>query len=205
MKILKTLAVAATLAASGAQAQVIDFNELTHNGSYVTSQTITSGGFLFDGSFGYAEQLGVWGSGSSYQADPGNAAVFINHGSNVISMAQVGGAAFDFTSIDMGDVFNVGYSSTFQFWFNYADGSQAFGSQVTLDNVVGLETFAFNQTGLSSVSWQNIAGDNGWGQFDNVNVTSPMAPVPEPETYALMLVGLGAVAAVTRRRRLQQK
>jgi hypothetical protein len=204
MNTLKTLVVAAALAASGAQAQVIDFNELAHSGSYVTSQTITSGGFLFDGSFGYTEQLGVWGSNSSFQADPGNATVFINHGGNVVSMSQVGDAAFDFTSIDMADVFNTGNSSTFQFYFNYADGSAAFGAQVTLDNVAGLETFTFNQTGLSSVSWQNIGGDNGWGQFDNVNVTSPMAPVPEPETYALMLVGLGAVAAVTRRRRSQQ-
>jgi PEP-CTERM motif len=91
---------------------------------------------------------------------------------------------------------------------------------VTLDSLAGLQTFAFNQAGVSSVSWQNIAGDQGWGQFDNVNVglitsfapqtddydvsLAPItAPVPEPETYALMLAGLGMVAWVARRRRPQ--
>jgi hypothetical protein len=203
MKALKTLIIAAALATSGAQAQVVDFDELAHDGSYVTYQSILADGFEFSGSFGYDDQLGVWGSNSINQADRGNASVFINRGGDVITMAQVGGSAFDFASIDFADVYNQGNSSTFQFTFNYAAGGST-RSQITLDNLAGLQTFTFNQTGLSSVSWQNIAGDNGWGQFDNVNVGSIAAPVPEPETYALMLAGLGMVAWVARRRRLQQ-
>lgn len=203
MKNLKTLIIAAALATSGAQAQVIDFDELAHGGSYTVHQTIVADGFNFDGSFGYSNQLGVWGRDSSNQADPGAASVFINHGNNIITMTQVGGGAFDFASIDFADVYNQGNSSTFQLTFNYAAGGST-SSQITLDNLAGLQTFTFNQAGLASVSWQNIAGDGGWGQFDNVNVGSITAPVPEPETYALMLAGLGMVAWVARRRRTQQ-
>jgi hypothetical protein len=203
MKALKTLIIAAALATSGAQAQVVDFDELAHDSYYAGYQTIVSDGFQFDGSFGYTDQLGVWGRTQTNQADQGNASVFINHGGNVITMAQVGGSAFDFASIDFADVYNQGNSSTFQFTFNYAAGGST-SSQITLDNLAGLQTFTFNQAGLSSVSWQNIAGDSGWGQFDNVNVGSIAAPVPEPETYALMLAGLGMVAWVARRRRPQQ-
>jgi hypothetical protein len=37
--------------------------------------------------------------------------------------------------------------------------------------------------------------------IDDVQLTLTTAPVPEPETYALLIAGLGVVAAVARRRR----
>jgi hypothetical protein len=197
------LAAVAAVASFGAQAQVIDFDELAHDDYYVGYQTILADGFLFDGSFGNSDQLGVWGRNGAYQADTGNASVFINYGGNVITMRQADGATFDFASIDFADVRNTGESATFQFTFNYAAGGSA-SSQVTLDSLAGLETFTFNQSGLSSVSWQNIAGNGGFGQFDNVGIGAVAAPVPEPQTYALMLAGLGAVAWVARRRRPQR-
>ena len=36
---------------------------------------------------------------------------------------------------------------------------------------------------------------------DLLSQTIPMAPVPEPETYALMMAGLGAMGFVARRRK----
>ena len=52
----------------------------------------------------------------------------------------------------------------------------------------------------SGANWQG-GSDESWG-IDNVLVTANFAnPIPEPETYALMLAGLGVVAAVARRRR----
>lgn len=35
----------------------------------------------------------------------------------------------------------------------------------------------------------------------NLSVTTPLSPVPEPETYAMMLAGLGAIGFLARRRR----
>lgn len=61
-----------------------------------------------------------------------------------------------------------------------------------------------------TVSWTALAGDAGktvtvyltstgsQGDFDNVRMT---AAVPEAQTYAMMLAGLGALAMVSRRRR----
>jgi hypothetical protein len=54
-------------------------------------------------------------------------------------------------------------------------------------------------------------GDRAWGRFEtysrfNGAITTPgtwtmgVAAVPEPETYAMLLAGLGLVGAVARRR-----
>jgi hypothetical protein len=56
-------------------------------------------------------------------------------------------------------------------------------------------------TGADDVSTQGTALNNSSGnwRFDNVSIS--VASVPEPETYALMLAGLGIIAAVAKRRR----
>lgn len=59
-------------------------------------------------------------------------------------------------------------------------------------------SFQFTATGtLSTLSFQATVPGNGGVFLDAVNVSA----VPEPETYALMLAGLGAVGFVARRRR----
>ena len=66
------------------------------------------------------------------------------------------------------------------------------------NNVYGAEgngTVMFSGT-YSSLSWTNPAYE-GWYGF-NVGMT---AAVPEPESYALMLAGLGVVGLLARRRR----
>lgn len=51
----------------------------------------------------------------------------------------------------------------------------------------------------------HVQGFDGGGSEAYVNrSTTVVAPVPEPETYALMLAGLGVVGAVARRKRKQQ-
>ena len=51
------------------------------------------------------------------------------------------------------------------------------------------------------LSFSNFGGDNVGMLLDNVSVVST-APVPEPETYAMMLAGLGLLALIRRRRRI---
>ena len=67
--------------------------------------------------------------------------------------------------------------------------------------------FAYNYTNAPVLAFTSGVSING---FDNyVNYTDPMvsgsiASVPEPETYALMLAGLGLMGAVARRRSAKQ-
>ena len=52
---------------------------------------------------------------------------------------------------------------------------------------------------FSSISWTNPVYENWYG-FD-VGIAGVATPVPEPETYALMMAGLGAMGFIARRRR----
>jgi len=58
--------------------------------------------------------------------------------------------------------------------------------------------FNVNQAGLYSVT---LEAWNGASMVNSVTMQVQVGPVPEPETYALMLAGLGALAFLARRRR----
>ena len=66
---------------------------------------------------------------------------------------------------------------------------------------LGARSIAFTpgSSGNYSLSFANAGGDNLGAILDDVVVSTPA--IPEPETYALMLAGLGAVGFVARRRR----
>jgi hypothetical protein len=53
---------------------------------------------------------------------------------------------------------------------------------------------------INSLHLDSFANPTG-GAFINSSTTSALAPVPEPETYALMLAGLGLVGFIARSRR----
>ena len=63
-------------------------------------------------------------------------------------------------------------------------------------------TFTPTTTDSYSLTFANSGGDNVGALLDNVSIDSnAVAAIPEPETYALMLVGLAAVTAMQRRRK----
>jgi PEP-CTERM motif len=200
MKFTKLVMATCLLAASAvAGAQTIDFNEFAHDGYFVGVAPITTQGFQFTNSWGSPDALGVWGRNGIYQADVGNASIFVNMPSSTTTMSKLDSGTFDFYSIDLADIYNAGTSVTIKFWFEDID-SNSFTEWVTLDKKIGLQTFVFDQKSVKSVSWKTTDEINAWNQFDNVNVSSVSA-VPEPESYALMLAGLGLVGAIARRRK----
>jgi len=60
-------------------------------------------------------------------------------------------------------------------------------------------TFAPTTSGNYTLSFHNRGGDNVGAVLDNVNV-SVAAAVPEPESYAMLLAGLGLMGVAARRR-----
>jgi MYXO-CTERM domain-containing protein len=64
-----------------------------------------------------------------------------------------------------------------------------------------LNNFQLNASGITRLSFfANGTSDGLGGSLDNVSVTA-VSPVPEVETYAMLLAGLGLIGAASRRRR----
>lgn len=101
----------------------------------------------------------------------------------------------------------VQYTASFELAGNQRGGSDtgtvSFGSQSLSFALAAADAFSAYQlvftpgtSGVYSLSFANAGGDNIGALLDNVSVTA----VPEPETFALMLAGLGLLGAVARRK-----
>jgi choice-of-anchor C domain-containing protein len=109
---------------------------------------------------------------------------------------------------------NTTYTLSFQLTHNpYAGGgammyADFFGNQYQYDGMQPLQTVTLNYTtgntgGSTTLSFGSIGGDGYSGAvIDNVSVT---AAVPEPETYAMLGLGLGLLAFIGRRKQKAAK
>jgi PEP-CTERM motif len=198
MKIVKpAVALAMILGGASVAANTVTFNELANDGYGVAYPSLSIGGFDFSNDcVSLVECFTVWGRDNPFQADAGAAALAVTYGDSRTVIRKVGGLPFDLHSIDFTDAINNGFPLPITFTFISFDGSSS-QQTVTLNGAVGLQTLIFDKSRLLSVSW--VAGGFGATQFDNV--TTDVAAVPEPETYALMLAGLAGIGVVARRRR----
>jgi len=88
-------------------------------------------------------------------------------------------------------------------WRNGPEAGQAFTytnwNSIEPNNCCGGEDFVhtnWSGTGL----WNDHGGPGNPGQANGYVIEYSMAPVPEPQTYALLLAGLGLIGLATRRR-----
>lgn len=97
-----------------------------------------------------------------------------------------------------GDWFPLGYGHVFATAYDAA-GNVLGTTSDTDDKVFGVSgpVLQFNMAGIHSVV---ISGDNGTVGFDQLEYGTLVA-VPEPQTYALLLIGLAGVAFAAKRRR----
>ncbi len=113
----------------------------------------------------------------------------------------------------MNRLFNTTVSNNNTATFSIADGLVSLYADGTAsDTFIGSFPFT-GATGVSSHEFGPVADGNYFYRITGVangtsgglyNVTSTVTtPVPEPETYALMLAGLGVIGFVARRRRPQ--
>jgi len=182
------------------QASGVDFN--THPADF--GNPIFDSGFTFNTS---AEGWGVFnGSGEAccnINGNPdGTRSLFADGGNASTVMSLTGGGAFDVFGFD-GASYWFGASGTLNVIGNYLAGgsissSFAVGSQ--------WQTFALTgYTGLVSLTFQDSQSGSflvapGFG-VDNIQL---VAAIPEPETYAMLLAGLGLLGFAARRRKLKE-
>ena len=197
LKTLKCAAAAGMLALAGtAGAATITFDSLTNPGIWqYTTDTYVEQGFAFAAtvpSNGYS--LYSYGLQSPFNADATGATLRQFYaGDYGFVVSSAGGGTFSLNSFDLADAFNDGEGGTVR--FSYTDAAGVHSEKLALDNQVGLQTFTFDLSGLTSFSlWNNNF------QIDNVNVQAQPLAVPEPATYGMLLAGIAALVAVRRRK-----
>jgi len=129
---------------------------------------------------------------------PGSTALFINTIGGSSRLTQVGGGAFNLSSIDLTSL-DGNQTVAVSFTGRRSDNS-TIAQFFTTDAILStLETFSFtNFTNLVSVDWTQ---DRPFHQFDNINVSAVNATaVPEPFTILGTLFGAGS--GVTLKRKL---
>lgn len=184
----KTLIAAATLGAALVPAAV--------------SATVLS----FDGASGSFSQLAEQGykvTGALY-ADNGAVANSASYGK--ITVARVDGAAFTLASLQVADNYRDLFATNIDVYFDFVPVT---GASFTYDYTINagpnatFETLSPTNVALKSFSIYNPQSYGfGYIKIDNVTVNAVAAAVPEPATWAMMVIGFGIAGAAVRRRKV---
>jgi hypothetical protein len=116
-----------------------------------------------------------------------------------VTVRRTDGAFFSLKSLALADTYNGGVAAGVR--FSFFDGVRTTTQEFTLDKLKGLQTFTFDQARLESFTYAFV-GAQGLQLDDVVVDAAASAAVPEPATWAMMILGFGAAGSVLRRRRL---
>lgn len=184
-----------------AEATVVDFSPLTNSGFTGVAGTgvfYQEGGLDFTSSANNPLALLSWGTSAAYSADPTGATLFQNVPGESIIVTRTGGGSFFLNSIDLADVFNEPHSGNVP--FSYVDGGGSHSLILTLDNLLGLETFILNLPGVTSFTLSQAGSI--WFQVDNIVYDAPAVPLPAALPLFASGLGLLGLAGWRRRRKV---
>lgn len=205
MKFLKKLALtgAIALGAASSFATTLTFDSFDASQSLVNLVSTNYGGFTWNNFF-VGDNTGDTGPGYTTGAVSGINTAF-NASGDPASFSSA--TAFTLNEAYFAGAWNDGLS--LRIVGTTAD-AQTFVKELTL-NTQSVTDVVFNWSNLTSVSFASSGGTRsplapvgkaGGTQFTMDNLTvNAAAPVPEPETYAFLLAGMGLVGAAVRRRK----
>jgi hypothetical protein len=184
-------ATAMALASISAQATLIDF-ESTGTPGNVNGLNYAIDGFVFNSTM---DNIDI-GSGSPWggtgPAHSGSFAGLNNYG-GAGEITKAGGGTFSFENLWLRSWYNSTSSGTISGWLN--------GAQV--GSVSGVRNTSWTQFTGNFASIDTLRIDFGnYFLLDDISLNSAnISPVPEPETYAMLLAGLGLMGGIARRRK----
>lgn len=196
-------ATAAMVAASTANAAttVLDFDDLAQAGT--GRKTISQNNFKYQGFNFRSVYVGdpnffTLGLDDPTNADPNGTTFGHTWEGYETHVTKQDGSTFDVFSVDIADILNAGAANSGRFRFTFADNTQKSFNFVT-DSNVGLQTLVFDVKNVTGMLFYADVGENI--QVDNIRLTGNVAAVPEPATWAMMIMGFGGIGATLRRRR----
>lgn len=185
--------------AQQAGATVIDFESLVHQDDAVVEvgNVYTEDGFTLTNltsGFGFS----TYGTVNAFFS--GSTALMNDNDAGLTALTRADGGAFTLSSIDLSTMYPGLTEDGVDVTFTGVKADLSTVSQTfhVVDGAAATFSFLSGFSNLVSLSWTN---DAMYHQFDNISV----AAVPEPESVALMLAGLGMVGMMVRRRRIGEQ
>lgn len=178
-----------------AQAVVIDFESTGTPGNY-NNLDYAIDGFVFNYRMDNIDisASAPWsGTGPAYSGSFAG----LNNWGGTGELTLSGGGTFSFQNLWIRSWYGYSTDANVSGWFNGVEvGSVSSGIGDSWTNIVG------NFSNIDSLHFSTSnSGSPSFFLVDNITLNSPIAAVPEPETYAMLLVGLGFLGFTARRRK----
>jgi hypothetical protein len=196
--LVSSLALVAGLFSGNAQATTIDFSNYATPGTYGNFSSFTSSGFQFSSIYStYTAIDSATESDPNLQHPaPGDLlAVFVGAS---VQFAPVGGGTFTLNSLDV-NWWDHYYPSLPHIWS--ITGTFADSTTSTVSGLIQPDQFMAETLNWSNLASVSFGGTDGWVGINNIEVNAAVAPVPEPSTWAMMILGFAGIGFMAYRRK----